>query len=206
MMDLRRYYAPGGRRIRSMSSGLEAGFLLDRQWYWLRGEMERTKKPTLLILGRLFDEAQIPYAIIGGVALQVHHPDPRTTLDIDIAVLSREAIPGETLIAAGFHKTGSFEHSENWMSADGVPVQFTDDRALAGAISSAEAVSIDDVSLRIIRVVDLVHEKIRSGSDPAPRRLKRKQDLLDAESLLEANPDLELTPDERAILTRGVPD
>lgn len=189
-----------------MSSRLEAGFLLDRQWYWLRGEMERTKKPTLLILGRLFSEAQIPYAIIGGVALQVHHPDPRTTLDIDIAVLSREAIPSEALIAAGFHKTGSFEHSENWMSADGVPVQFSDDPALAGAISSAEEVSIDDVSLRVIRLADLVREKIRSGSDPARRRLKRKQDLLDAESLLEANPDLELSSDERAILKRGVPD
>jgi|ERR1051325_1089369 hypothetical protein len=191
-----------------MSSGLEAGFLLDRQWYWLRGEMERTKKPTLLILGRLFNAAQIPYAIIGGVALQVHHPDPRTTLDIDVAVLSRDAIPAGALIAAGFRRTGSFEHSENWVAADGTPVQFSDDPALARAVTSAGEVVLDDISLRVIGIVDLLHEKLRSGSDPARRRLKRKRDLLDAEELLEANPALEreLTPDERAILKRGAPD
>ena len=36
---------------------LETGFLLDRQWFWLRGEMEQTKRPTLLAhqvsLGRI---------------------------------------------------------------------------------------------------------------------------------------------------------
>jgi hypothetical protein len=47
-----------------MSSGLSAGFMLDRQWHWLRGEMETTKKPTLLTLGRLLDESRIPYAIL----------------------------------------------------------------------------------------------------------------------------------------------
>ena len=191
-----------------MSSGLEAGFLLDLQWYWLRGEMERTKKPTLLILGRLFDAAQIPYAIIGGVALQVHHPDPRTTLDIDIAVLSRDAIPSEALIASGFRKTGSFKRSENWVSPDGTTVQFSDDAALAGAISSAAEVVVDDVTLRVITIVDLLHEKLRAGSDPERRRSKRFQDLGDVQALLEMNPALEreLNSDERAILKRGVPD
>src|SRR5258705_8347196 len=120
-----------------MSSGISAGFLLDRQYYWLRGEMEKTKKPTLLTLARVLDETKTPYAIIGGVALQAHHPDPRTTLDIDVAVLSREAIPRDALMNAGFRAGGSFEHSENWFGADGTPVQFTDDPALADAVSSA---------------------------------------------------------------------
>jgi hypothetical protein len=185
-----------------MSCGLEAGFLLDRQWHWLRGEMDRTKKPTLLTLGRILQG--MPYAIIGGVALQVHHPDPRTTLDIDLAVLSRGAIPRDALIAAGFRAIGSFEHSENWAAADNTPVQFTDDPALASAVSSAEELVVDGVPLRVIRIVDLLHEKVRSGSDPARRRTKRLQDLTDVEVLLEAHPDLahHLTVAERALLDR----
>jgi hypothetical protein len=104
--------------------------------------METTKKPTLLTLGRLLDESRIPYAIIGG--MQIHHPDPRTTLDIDLAVLSRSAIPSEALIAAGFRRTGSFEHSEkNWAATDGTPVRFTDAPMLAGAVSSAGEVLVD---------------------------------------------------------------
>jgi len=36
-----------------------------------------------LALARVLAEAAVPYAIIGGVALQVHHTEPRTTLGID---------------------------------------------------------------------------------------------------------------------------
>jgi hypothetical protein len=187
-----------------MGSGLEAGFLLDQQWHWMRGEMETTKKPALAALARVLDSARVEYAVIGGVAVQVHHPDPRTTLDIDVAVLSLDDIPREALTSAGFHATGSFEHSENWAAANGTPVQFTDDFALAPAIRSAEVVSIEDVSLRVIRPVDLVRQKIRAGSDPARRRSKRLSDLVDAQGLLEAYPALrgELTTDELAVLDR----
>ena len=179
-----------------MASGLAAGFLLDRQWHWLRGEMDQTKRPALLALGRVLADERVPYAIIGGLALQVHQREPRNTLDIDVAVLDRAAIPGDALRAAGF------QHSENWAAADGAPVQFTDDPALAGAIASADEIALEDVTLRIIRVQELLHEKLRAGSDPARRRSKRLQDLSDVQSLLEQDPTLasELTAEERAVL------
>jgi hypothetical protein len=187
-----------------MSAGLSAGFMLDRQWHWLRGEMDRTKKPTLLSLGRILNESRIPYAIIGGIAVQIHHPEPRTTLDIDLAVLSRAAIPTEALLAGGFRRLGSQEHFEDWSSEDGTPVQFTDDPLLASAVSAAGELAVDDVVLRVIRAVDLLHEKIRAGSDPARRRSKRLQDLADAEALIETHQELDeqLRPEERAILDR----
>jgi predicted nucleotidyltransferase len=187
-----------------MSSGLAAGFALDRQWHWLRGEMETTKKPALLLTARILNARGAPWALIGGLAVQVHHPDPRTTIDIDVGVLSRASIPSGELAAAGFRRTGSHEHSENWMSPDGTPLQFSDDPALAGAITAAGEVVIDGVSLRVIRVVDLLHEKIRAGSDPARRRSKRLQDLADAEALLEAYPELKqhLRPEEVKVLER----
>jgi hypothetical protein len=187
-----------------MSSGLEAGFLLDQQWHWMRGEMETTKAPALAALARILDSANVDYAVIGGVAVQVHHPDPRTTLDIDVAVLHLDDIPREIMAAAGFSRTGTFEHSENWAAANGTPVQFTDDPAFAPAIRSAESIRIEDVSLKVVRPVDLVRQKIRAGSDPARRRSKRLSDLVDAQGLLEAYPALreELTMDELAVLDR----
>jgi hypothetical protein len=187
-----------------MSSGLSAGFMLDRQWHWLRGEMETAKKPTLLTLGRLLSQSGIPYAIVGGIAVQIHHPEPRTTLDINLAVLSLTMIPSDALIAAGFGLVGSFEHSQNWIAADGTPVQFTDDPMLASAVSSAGTIIVDDVTLRVIEPVDLLHEKIRAGSDPARRRSKRLQDLSDAQALLETNPELaqQLRSDESEVLDR----
>jgi hypothetical protein len=181
---------------------LEAGFLLDRQWFWLRGEMEQTKRPTLLALARVLAEADTPYAIIGGIALQVHQEEPRTTIDIDVAVATYGQLPRSQLEAAGFSMTGSFSHSENWVGPDNTPVQFTDDPALAEAITRAEEVVLEDVSLRVINRIDLLHEKLRAASDPARRRSKRLQDLADVQALLEATPALaeELTTEERAML------
>jgi hypothetical protein len=185
-----------------MTSGLAAGFMLDRQWHWLRGEMDKTKKPALLLLGRILAESRTPYAIIGGVAVQVHHPDPRTTIDIDVAVMTRDAIPRDALAAAGFRR----EHFDNWAFTDGTPIQFTSDPALAPAIETAGEITLEDVTLRVITAVDLLHEKLRSGSDPARRRSKRLQDLADAQALIEAHPHLEreLRDDERDVLNGPV--
>ena len=186
---------------------LHVGFLLDRQWHALRGEMDTTKRPALLTLARVLNGARTPYAIIGGVALQIHQAEPRTTLDIDLAVLSFDEIPGDDLRAAGFSLGGRFAHSENWVGPEGVPVQFTDDPALGPAVERAVEIELEDVRLRVIGRADLLHEKLRAGSDPARRRSKRLQDLADAQSLLEETPELraELSETERAILA-ALPD
>jgi hypothetical protein len=164
--------------------------------------MERTKRPALLALARVLAEAAVPYAIIGGVALQVHQTEPRTTLDIDVAVTTYAQLPRAQLEAAGFTLTGRFSHSENWLGPDGTPLQFTDDPALAEAIRRAEQVDLEDVHLRVIGRVDLLHEKLRAAADPARRRSKRLQDLADAQALLESTPALvqELRAEECALL------
>ena len=183
---------------------LETGFLLDRRWHWMRGEMETSKEPDLALLARILSEQNVTYAVIGGVALQAHQHDPRSTLDIELGVLRREDIPREALAGAGFRETGKHAHSENWTAPGGTPVQFTDDPALSDALGRALEIRIGDVPLRVMTLPDLFHEKLRSGRDPARRRSKRLQDLADAQALLEQHADLagELRPDERDVLDR----
>ncbi|MSQ23156.1 MAG: hypothetical protein EXR58_01180 [Chloroflexi bacterium] len=183
-------------------SRLDIGFALDRQWYVLRGEMESTKRPALIALAKVLDESQTLYAIIGGVAVQVHRTEPRTTLDIEVAVERLDMVPRAKLQAAGFRLGGRFVHSENWLGPDSVPVQFTDDAALASALHRTIDVDLDGVRIRVMGRTDLLHEKLRAGSDPARRRSKRLQDLADAQGLLEESPDLraDLSEHERAIL------
>lgn len=185
-----------------MIDALEAGFLLDRRWHWLRGEMERSKEPDLALLVQTLSQQDVAYAVIGGVALQIHQREPRTTLDIDIAVLDREQLPREPLLAAGFQETGRHEHSDNWLGPGGTPVQFTDDPALAGPVARAVTIQVRSMRLRVLSPADLLHEKLRAGADPARRRSKRLQDLADAQSLLEQDPTLDrgLTAEERALL------
>ena len=185
-----------------MMSSLDIGFQLDQLWHALRGEMETTKRPALVALGRVLRDANVPYAIIGGIALQIHQSEPRTTLDIDLAVARFDAIPRAALEAAGFHYGGRFAHSDNWIGPSGVPVQFTDDPALTLALERAIEIELDGVPLRVIQRGDLLHEKIRAGSDPARRGSKRLQDFADAKAILEEVPELraELSERERAVL------
>jgi len=190
-----------------MAGSLETGFKLDRFWHWLRGEMDRSKEPDLAALVQALSVGRVPYAVIGGVALQIHQREPRTTIDIDIAVVDRGALPREVLRAAGFSESGRHAHSDNWIGPAGTPIQFTDDPALRGAVDRAMEVTIGALSLRVIQPADLLHEKLRSGSDSARRRSKRLQDLADAQALLEQDPSLlsQLTPEEK-ILLANLPD
>ena len=150
---------------------LEVGFLLDRQWHALRGEMDTSKRPALVTLARVLEESRTPYAIIGGVALQIHQAEPRTTLDIDLAVRSFDALPRQALEETGFSIGGRFAHSENWVGPEGVPVQFTDDPLLGPAVDRAIEIELDDVRLRVIGRSDLLHEKLRAD----PRVVNRER-------------------------------
>ncbi|MBI1735772.1 MAG: nucleotidyl transferase AbiEii/AbiGii toxin family protein [Candidatus Rokubacteria bacterium] len=166
-----------------------------------------SKQPDLVLLARVLTESGIDYALIGGLALQVHQAEPRTTLDIDVAVSSREAIPREALAAAGFAATGSFPYTENWQGPGGTPVQFSDDAAFADAIRRAASIDVANARLRVITVADLVRAKLRSATEPARRASKRLRDLADIQELLEEHPEIaqDLSADERAALHALLP-
>lgn len=183
---------------------LETGFALDRLYRWMEGLMDGSKRPTLARLAKILSDEKVVYAVIGGVALQVHRHEPRTTIDIDLALVDRALWPAAALEAAGFHRTGAFEHSENWLSADGTPVQITDDPVLAACVVRAELIEIDGLPLPILAPLDLLRAKLRAAADPARRRSKRLLDLADAQGLVEDHPELlaALDPPERTALDK----
>ena len=188
-----------------MESRLEIGFELDRRWHLLRGEMDSSKKPDLLALAGVLASSGTGYAVIGGVALQIHQAEPRTTLDIALAVNDVTALPEAALLAAGFVRTGEFPHSVNWAGPYGTPIQFSDDPAFRDAFERSHVSMIDGTPLRVAAPLDLVRAKLRAARDPARRRSKRIQDLADAVSLVENQPHLVagLTPAERLELDRA---
>jgi len=73
---------------------------LDRRWHLLRGETVTSKQADLVLLSRVLTESGIDYALIGGLALQVHQAEPRTTLDIDMADARLRVISVADLVRA----------------------------------------------------------------------------------------------------------
>ena len=189
--------------MRSAEELLSITSQLDARFYLLRDGMERSKDRSLRELVRILDEGNVVYALIGGLALQFWRREPRTTLDIDLAVRHLSDVPHAELEAAGFQLTGQFLHSQNWKGPDGTPVQFSDDPGFAHAIATAGVHPMGPMRLRVISVECLTRAKLRAAADPARRRSKRLQDWVDACGLVEDHPEIadHLSEAERAALT-----
>lgn len=71
-----------------------------------------TKEGALRAVTALLESERVPYALIGGVAVQILTEEPRTTRDIDIALRTFADIPNAALIRAGFEHLGRHAHSD----------------------------------------------------------------------------------------------
>ncbi len=160
------------------------------------GLPQADKESAILEVARIFGEAGVPYAIMGGVAVQIHTEEPRTTLDIDIALKSKSDIPVEALLDAGFKHEGTFEFSDNWRAPGHLPrkqrtaVQFSADALTAEAVDHAGTVTLGGVEIQVVSPRDLVLLKLAAALEPKRRKSKRITDYGDIVRLLEEHPGL----------------
>ncbi len=155
-----------------------------------------SKEKPLRLVAQLLERERVPYALIGGVAVQLHTQEPRSTLDIDLAVPTYAHVPRAALLEAGFEHTGRHDHSDNWRAPGPGPlkqrtaVQFSaEDEGIADAVEHAGIVDLGDgVRLRVATVADLVVLKLAAAAEPKRRPSKREHDVADVLALLEEHP------------------
>ena len=181
---------------------LAVGFRLDSLWAETMGiDPSDTKERALRLVAELLNRAGVAYALIGGVAVQIHTTEPRTTLDIDVAVPRFTDVPRAELLAAGFDHTGRHELSDNWHAPPAGPgslrttVQFSaEDVGIADAVSHAELTDLaDGLRMRVAVPADLIVLKLAAASEPRRRPSKRQHDIADVVALMEEYPALRTT-------------
>jgi len=181
---------------------LAVGFRLDSLWAETMGiDPSDTKERPLRLVAELLNRAGVAYALIGGVAVQIHTTEPRTTLDIDVAVPRFTDVPRAELLAAGFDHTGRHELSDNWHAPPAGPgslrttVQFSaEDVGIADAVSHAELTDLaDGLRMRVAVPADLIVLKLAAASEPRRRPSKRQHDLADVVALIQEYPALRTT-------------
>jgi hypothetical protein len=178
---------------------LAAGYALDHLWSETMGLPDGdSKEKPLRLVAELLEREAVAYALIGGVAVQLHIEEPRTTLDIDLAVRTYAEVPRDALLGAGFEHTGRHEHSDNWRAPGPgslklrTAVQFSaEDEGIADAIEHATIVDLDGgLRLRVATVADLIVLKLAAAAEPKRRPSKREHDIGDVLALLEEHPEL----------------
>jgi hypothetical protein len=156
-----------------------------------------SKESSLHLVAEILERERVSYALIGGVAVQLHTAEPRSTLDIDLAVRSYADIPRDALVAAGFEHTGRHPHSDNWRapgrgpSAARTAVQFSaEDSPIVEAVARATTVDLGPgVHLRVATVADLIRLKLVAAEASDRRASKREHDVADVLALLEEHAD-----------------
>jgi hypothetical protein len=180
-----------------MQERLGSSFALDRLWRETMGlPPGDTKEQPLRAVISVLEASGTAYALIGGVAMQLHSEQPRTTLDIDFAVSAFAAIPRDALAHAGFVHEGRHRHSDNWRAPGSGPrvqravIQFSsEDVGIEAAIARARSVDVGGFSLRLAGAGDLLVLKLAAAEEPSRRPSKRRQDLLDIITLVEGYPE-----------------
>src|SRR5437667_12796688 len=97
---------------------LRVGYALDHLW----GETMRlpdwdSKEKPLRLIAEILERERVPYALIGSVAVQIQTEEPRSTLDIELAVPRDAKSPRATLLDACFEHTSRHDHRDNWRAA-----------------------------------------------------------------------------------------
>ena len=155
-----------------------------------------TKEKPLHLVAELLERENVPYALIGGMAVQLHTRERRNTRDINLAVPAYADIPRDALVRAGFEHTGRHAHSDNWLAPgsgshkERTPVQFSaEEAALIGAIVRARVIDVGGVRLSLVAASDLIALKLAAEEEPTHRPSKREHDVADIVALIEEHPD-----------------
>jgi predicted nucleotidyltransferase len=167
-------------------NGVETCLTLSEEYgdlFWGRKLMERERVRDIL---RMLNEAQIHYAIIGGVAMGFHSI-PRATQDIDVLV-RREDIPRVQRLLQPYYRRGTAVVMIFDVEGTHLDVLPTTLRYGRTAIDNAIEVTVHDIPTKVVSVRDLLLLKLFAIPD-RPALDKRRQDEADVTALLSQNAD-----------------
>ncbi len=144
----------------------------------------------VLRLVETLEAREIPWCMIGGLAVNHWAAEPMATADVDL-VLAIESVETavEALEAVGF-KTKRFEWSVNLTGRSRVSVQITTDPFYYDFPERSGPADVHGILMRVASVADTLRGKVRAWQNPERRPSKRQKDLLDIMRLVEAHPKL----------------
>lgn len=151
----------------------------------------------VLLLVQTLERLEIPWCMIGGLAVNHWAEEPMATADVDV-VIAAERVEEcvNALCAAGF-AAEKFQWSVNLKGKSAVSVQISTEEVYREFPSRSIPADIHGILMRVACLEDTLRGKILAWQDSKRRASKRQKDLLDLMRLVEAHPQLreKLPPD-----------
>ncbi len=138
----------------------------------------------------VLEEREIPWCMIGGLAVNYWAAEPMATADVDLVIASGMV---EDAAAAfkdiGFNEN-RFEWSINFKGESRVSIQISTEEIYLSFPSRAVPASVHGILMRVASLDDTLEGKIAAYRSPERRPTKKLKDLLDIGRLVETHPDL----------------
>ncbi len=156
------------------------------------------------LLVATLERLEIPWCMIGGLAVNHWAREPLATADVDVVIAAGkiDAVV-KALRAAGF-TAKKFKWSVNLKGKSKVTVQISTEDFYADFLARSKPADIHGILMRVASREDTLRGKILAYQDPERRASKRQKDLLDIMRLVEAHPRLKkLLPADLAKKIKG---
>ncbi len=136
------------------------------------------------------EEREIPWCMIGGLAVNHWAEEPMATADVDLVIASEKVEEAaEALRSLGFSES-RFPWSINFKGASKVSIQIsTEDMYLEFPDRSVPA-HVHGILMHVASLNDTLAGKLAAYLDPQRGRTKKLKDILDIGRLVDAHPDL----------------
>jgi hypothetical protein len=138
----------------------------------------------------VLERLEIPWCMIGGLAVNYWSQEPMATADVDLIIAAERVEQAiEALTEAGF-TAKRFEWSVNLKGSSKVSVQISTDELYREFPARSVAADVHGILMRVASLRDTLAGKIVAWRDHQRRPSKRQKDLLDIMRLVESHPEL----------------
>lgn len=142
------------------------------------------------MLVQTLERLEIPWCMIGGLAVNHWAEEPLATADVDIVVAMESVDKAVSALSEAGFAVQHFEWSINLKGRSKVSVQISTESFYHDFPVHAVPADIHGILMRVASLEDTLRGKLKACADPQRRGSKRQKDLLDITRLVEAHPEL----------------
>ena len=144
----------------------------------------------VMLLVHTLEKEEIPWCMIGGLAVNHWSAEPVATADVDVVIATEKVDQAvHALEQVGF-KSKRFDWSINLIGNSSVSVQISTEGVYSGFPERSLPADVHGILMRVASLKDTLTGKLLAWQDKSRRPSKRQKDLMDITRLIEAHPEL----------------
>lgn len=139
----------------------------------------------------VLERLDVPWCVIGGLAVNHWADEPVVTADVDIVVAMERVDEAVAALEAEGFQAERFPWSVNLRGASRLSIQISTESSYRAFPSRAVPADVWGILMRVASLDDTLQGKLAAYADPQRRPSKRQKDFLDILRLVETHPELE---------------